>query len=277
MNLFVILFFLFLGVLVGSFLNVVIFRMNTGRTLGGRSHCFSCRQTLEWFELIPVLSFLIQRGRCRNCGSKISKQYIIIETITSLLFTGISLRYLDQLASGNILAWITVFVLLVIISILIVISVYDIYHKIVPDTLVFPLISISLVLVFTTSLSPLLITGDFSLELWSRLIAGVLIPLPFFIIWLASRGRLMGFGDIKMMIAFGLLLGATAGITAVVVSFWIGALVSLGVMGLQHISRLFPKQKRFIMSTEIPFAPFLAIGLYLVIVTDINLLTLLIS
>lgn len=73
------------GLIVGSFLNVVILRMNTGKTLGGRSMCLSCNKKLEWYELIPLVSFIIQRGRCTKCHSKISWQYPIVEAITAVL------------------------------------------------------------------------------------------------------------------------------------------------------------------------------------------------
>ncbi|MFA6602049.1 MAG: prepilin peptidase, partial [Candidatus Paceibacterota bacterium] len=80
-----VLFFIF-GTIIGSFLNVVALRFNTGATLGGRSKCMSCGHQLTWKELIPVLSFLWQGGLCRNCRSRISRQYVLVELSTGLLF-----------------------------------------------------------------------------------------------------------------------------------------------------------------------------------------------
>jgi prepilin signal peptidase PulO-like enzyme (type II secretory pathway) len=81
-------FFVF-GSIIGSFLNVLILRFNTGATFGGRSKCFSCGRELRWYDLVPILSFLFLRGRCRFCKSKISLQYPTVELITGLIFTGV--------------------------------------------------------------------------------------------------------------------------------------------------------------------------------------------
>ena len=90
---FAILFFIF-GTIVGSFLNVLILRYNTGISAArGRSFCFSCGKNLNWLELVPVLSFLFQKGKCRGCKSKISWQYPLVECLTGLLFVGVFLRY----------------------------------------------------------------------------------------------------------------------------------------------------------------------------------------
>ncbi|MFA4853534.1 MAG: prepilin peptidase, partial [Bacteroidales bacterium] len=87
MSILIFVFIFLLGTIVGSFLNVVIFRFNTGRTITtGRSICMNCNRDLRWYELIPVLSFLIQSGKCRRCASKISHQYPLVEIVTGLVF-----------------------------------------------------------------------------------------------------------------------------------------------------------------------------------------------
>src|SRR3989344_4881292 len=90
-------FFLILGLVVGSFLNVVISRFNTNRTLGGRSACMSCQTKLNWYELIPLFSFVTLRGRCRSCSSKISLIYPIVELVTGLMFLGLYMKLRDKL------------------------------------------------------------------------------------------------------------------------------------------------------------------------------------
>src|SRR3989344_8884577 len=93
-SLITIIFFLF-GLIIGSFLNVVIFRFNTGHTFGGRSGCMTCQNKLCWYELIPMISFFALRGRCRKCKAKISIQYPIVELLSGLIFAGLFLKFQD--------------------------------------------------------------------------------------------------------------------------------------------------------------------------------------
>lgn len=120
------------GTLVGSFLNVVILRYNTGKKLSGRSRCQSCARVLSWSELIPLFSFLFLRGRCNTCGSAISYQYPLVEILTGVVFLSVFLQFQNILE--NIFA-------LIIFSTLIVIVVYDMRHKIIPNGLVYFLLS----------------------------------------------------------------------------------------------------------------------------------------
>src|SRR3989338_3567698 len=85
--------FLVLGLIIGSFLNVVIYRYNTARTLGGRSACMSCQKVLCWYELIPLISFLALGGRCKYCKTKISKQYPAVELLTGIIFASLFLKF----------------------------------------------------------------------------------------------------------------------------------------------------------------------------------------
>ena len=131
-------FFVF-GAIIGSFLNVVIYRFNTGRGIGGRSACFSCRRTLMPSDLIPVLSFIFLRGKCRGCKSAVSFQYPLVEIMTGFLFAGVF--YADQalLLVSPIAFTYNVAYHLVIMSILVVILVYDLKHKIIPRRGIFQL------------------------------------------------------------------------------------------------------------------------------------------
>lgn len=123
-------FFVFIfGTIVGSFLNVVILRYNSGESIiKNSSKCFSCRERLKWYEMIPVLSFIFQRGRCRHCKSKISWQYPIVELLTGLVFLLIFLKFQFTLVTSYYF---------VVFSILIIISVYDLRHQIIPNLLVY--------------------------------------------------------------------------------------------------------------------------------------------
>jgi len=255
-----------LGSIIGSFLNVVIFRFNTGRTIvKGRSMCMNCSKHLRWYELIPVFSFLIQKGKCRNCRSRISFQYPIVEVITGLVFALIAFKFLPVLyfSYGLYILYVTLFVF--IFSLLIVISVYDLRHKIIPDKLVFIFIIISFLSIF---ISPYLFGSIFTLPSIASLISGPLLSLPFILLWHFSKGKLMGLGDGKLFLGIGWLLGLPQGLFAVILSFCLGAVVSLVAMFS------FKKRKKINMKTEIPFAPFIVIGTFITFLFNFDIFSL---
>ena len=243
-----------LGTLVGSFLNVVGTRWGSGRTILGRSSCPHCNKTLKWWELVPIFSFLIQKGRCRSCGKKISYQYPIIEIWTGLIFLSIYNLQFTIYKEFNTLFIVHCALLLVVFSIYVVITIYDFHHKIIPDGLVYTSIFLSI-------LVPLFII-HYSLLDW---LTGPIIFLFFAAIWLLSRGRAMGFGDAKLGLSIGLLLGAAQGLSAIILAFWIGAVYSLAYIFIKN-------DKGLTMKSEVPFAPFIIIGAWVSIVFHINLL-----
>src|SRR5574343_181515 len=126
-----------LGCIIGSFLNVVIYRFNSGKTLGGRSMCMTCSKTLAWYELIPVISFLFQKGRCNTCSTKISHQYPVVEFITGAMFASVAYYFSSILYYDFIQYVVLVTLYSMIFSLFIVISVYHMRHKIIPDSLVY--------------------------------------------------------------------------------------------------------------------------------------------
>lgn len=259
----IILVFLF-GTIIGSFLNVVIYRFNTGRTIiKGRSVCMNCSHKLRWYELIPIFSFLIQSGKCRRCKSKISKQYLIVELITGLIFTLIAVKFLPVIFFSINLYLLYLILFTFTFSILIVISVYDLKHKIIPDQLVFTFIVAALLTIF---INPNIHGGLFSFPNFYSVISGPLLALPFILIWFFSKGRLMGLGDGKLILGMGWFLGISQGIFAIILAFWIGAFVSLIIM-------IFSK-KKITVKTEIPFAPFLILSTLVTFLFNFDLLSL---
>lgn len=242
-------------------MNVVILRYNTGLSFAkGRSRCFTCARDLSWSELVPVLSYIFLRGRCKKCKSKISWQYPAVELVTGLLFLATFHRF------GGVIEFLdnplNLFFSLIITSILIVIAVYDIRHKIIPDGLLLGLGLISLIelaIIFYPNWQVMI----------THVFAGIIISLPFFLISILSRGRLMGLGDPKFMFCLGLILGLTAGISATVLAFWIGALYGLVLMALSRL-RLFGLNVS--KKTELPFAPFLILGFFLVFLFQADIL-----
>ena len=264
-----ILFFVF-GVIVGSFLNVVALRYNTGRAPTGRSACFSCGKKLSAAELIPVLSYLFLRGRCSKCKSTISIQYPLVEFVTGLLFV---FMYWYQSQSLILLGY-----YLLVSCLLVVITVYDIRHMIIPDGLVFAFIFLGLArLVYETPLASLVHTP----EIWN-LLAGPLLFLPFWALWYFSKGTWMGFGDAKLAWGIGWTLGLVGGASAIILGFWIGAGASLLVMACSKILAM-PSVRKVCtyvhlptlgFKSAIPFAPYLIVGMFVALFTHADLLSL---
>ncbi len=252
-----------LGLLIGSFLNVVILRYNTGQFFKKRSACFSCNQTLDWHDLIPLFSFLLLRGKCKKCKSKISIQYPLVELTTGLLFVLLGAKFF-QLTLFDINSFVFAFVLYALVfCILIVISVYDIKHKIIPDAFVYAFIFLG-VLSTTLTFFP---TTHFEFPVWADLLGGIVAASPFFLLWLISKGKWMGFGDVKLALGIGFFLGIEKSIIALLLSFWIGALVGLILLWIN--------KKNVTIKSEIPFGPFLVIGFALVFFLNLDLYSIL--
>lgn len=267
-----------LGAIMGSFLLVVALRYNTGMSLQGRSRCFSCGKKLNWYELIPLVSYFAQQGRCKKCSSEIPAETVFAELITAVVFILISLRGL--LVGQELVMWTLPYLigslfLFVIFSILIVIFFYDMHHKIIPDDLSLSFGILALLSSFFFSIeSGVFIYTGFGIPDSLHIFAGLLVPLPFVLIWLFSKGRMIGLGDPKLMIGMGLLLGLAQGFTAVFVSFWVGTLCVIAMLVTQKVlaKKLFATGKKSIMKQEVPFGPFLILGTLITIVFNINLL-----
>ncbi len=233
-----------LGAIVGSFLNALSFRFNTGRTMGGRSRCMHCRHTLGVLDLVPVFSYLFLRGRCRYCRAKISLQYPVVEAAAACIAV---LTYVAHPASLEFLFWFAVWMLTLLII------VYDLRHTIIPWSFSIPL----LVLALAYLMFDLVGRTDY---LWP-LLSGPLLALPLFLLSLFSRGTWMGWGDSFLELSFGFLLGLSVGASALMLAFWSGAIVGIFLLILK---------KGFRMKSEIPFAPFLALGAFLAHTFHVN-------
>lgn len=233
--------FLF-GAIIGSFLNALLFRFNTGRSVAsGRSRCMHCNHELKALDLIPVFSFIYLRGRCRYCGTKISWQYPTVELAAAILSLSIYIQSPNVVFYGF---WFFVWMILLCIV------VYDIRHGIIPWSFSIILAVCAFIQLFFSPAT--LSVGIPTIE---SLLAGPALALPFFFFSLVSRGRWMGWGDSGLELSLGWLLGPTLGLTALMLGVWSGAIV--GII-LATIS------KRYTIKSEIPFAPFLALGAGLV-------------
>ncbi len=226
------------GLIVGSFLNCVIYRLEVGKKPTGRSYCPKCRHTLCWQDLIPVLSFIALRGKCRYCHKKISIQYPLVEIATGLLFV-----LIFNFSFPNLL--LTTYYLL-LTCFLIIIFVYDLKHYIIPDKIIFP----AIIITFIYKLFGVwcLVFGH-----WGFIPAAFLASGFFLAIVLVSRGRWMGMGDVKLAFFMGLFLGFPHILTALFLAFFIGAIIGTGLIALRKKS----------LKSEVPFGPFLIIGTFI--------------
>ncbi len=259
------LFYLFIflfGSAAGSFLNVVICRLETGEgIIKSRSHCPKCGQTLRWYDLIPILSFLLLRGRCRYCGKPISWQYPLVEIITGLMFLLVfwNLKFETwnlighwSLVIGNFA--LSCYMLYVVCSLL-VIFVYDLRHYIIPDKIIYPAVILTLIFHFFEILNfghwNLFGIWDLGFGIWRPfffyLLAGIGAAVFFLALVFITRGRGMGLGDVKLAFLMGLVLGWPKILLALFSAFFIGAMVGLILVILNKKT----------LKSQIPFGPFL--------------------
>jgi len=245
------------GLIFGSFANVLILRHGTGRRLDGRSACMHCGKTLQWYELVPLLSFLALRGKCGQCGKRISFQYPAVEALCAagFILLGLSPAPLPVKLIGS-----------AIVVLFIAIAVYDLRHMIMPDRWVWSFDILSF-------LASAYLLWAVSSDIWQYamlVIAGPVVALPLFLMWYVSQGRWMGFGDVKFSLGIGWLLGIGYGYLALMFSFVVGAFVGVFILmplprivKLLHgigITRLGEGGAGFTMKSEVPFGPFLILG-----------------
>lgn len=264
--------FLF-GAAIGSFVTVVANRYNTGLSFWrGRSFCFSCNTELTRADLVPIFSFLFLRGKCRYCNDKIPKETIFVELLTGILsvlaalksglFNSFIIHDSSFIIQSNF-SWILAthyLVLTAIFAIILLISIYDLKHFIIPDAFLLTFLFLSFL-----HNSYLIILNSLSLNSYLlSLASGVVLTLPFLLIFLISRGRWLGFGDVKYIAVIGFFLGIIQGVSAVILAFWIGAVFSIGVLLLKKIKShidLPMLPNNLTIKSEIPFGPFLSVGI----------------
>lgn len=245
-----------LGLIVGSFLNVVVIRFGK-QHLGGRSACPQCKKTLTWYELIPVVSYLVQRGLCRKCKASISAQYPIVEIITGVLFYFASIMMIyawnPEAIVLSILLGISLFI---IISFIVLIGVYDTHYQLIPNRWFLGLVITSIIyLVFWYIQQGY--DASFVPEILLFHSVGLLIALPFLAIWFFSKGRWMGFGDILLIGWMGLFFGLWLGVSSVFLGIYVGGLFALGMILVKRIQGISYATLR---TTRIAFGPFILIG-----------------
>jgi len=232
------------GLIIGSFLNVLTLRWGK-ESVGGRSRCPHCKHQIRWFDNIPLLSWLVLGGRCRDCKARISVQYPLVEALTAVVFALIAAAPLAVGVEYRLL-------FCLIGALLIAIAVHDIHTTIIPDAWVFLFDALALVV-----MGPLLLTLSPESSRILYLFAGPIVALPLFCLWLVSRGAWMGFGDVKFALGMGWLLGALFGLVALMLAFVVGAVIGVLLIAFTHTKASSKGDGGFTMKSEIPFAPFL--------------------
>lgn len=238
---FYILFFI-LGLVIGSFLNVCIFRIPLKKSIVfPASHCFHCKHELKPLDLLPFFSFFILKGKCRYCGEKISIQYPLIELVTGLLFLFVLINYGLSFYS---------FFYMIFISLLLIVAIIDYKKGIIPNVLI--LFGLIFGMVYNISI----VITTYSFDRLKEGIIGFLVGTAIiFIIILVSRGG-MGAGDLKLMGVIGLFLGYKG----VILTIFLGVLLG----GIFAIIILIAKLKE--RKSTIPFGPFLCMGAFIALI-----------
>lgn len=244
-------FFACLGLIVGSFLNVVLLRTESGQSfVRGRSKCPRCGGSIVWYDNLPLLSFLFLGGRCRHCRGAISWQYPIIEVATGILFATpawLVFEWGDTRASVETFWWCFFF------SILLLIAVYDLRTMEIPVSfLIFGLAGAVVYLV----LRAFFFESDPGRFLFSHFVAGSVPAGLFWLLVALSRERWMGRGDIWLGLLAGLAVGLPSILLFLTLASSIGAVVGLVLVGLQRKK----------LDTAVPFGPYLALGAALTLV-----------
>lgn len=244
-----------LGTIIGSFLSVVIYRLEKKKKsiFISRSMCPSCKKKIKPHHLVPVFSWLFLRGKCAYCGKKISVHYFALELMTGLLFTALFLKFNFIVATASSvdptfflygIDW-QIFQLLlfnlIVFSLLMAIFFYDLKHQIIPDRLSLPAFAIALAgnIVFGT------------IPIMEILIGAAAISGFFLVQFLISKGKWIGGGDIRLGLIIGALLGWRLGLTSLVLAYLIGALFSIALMASGKLTR----------KSHIAFGPFLITGI----------------
>jgi leader peptidase (prepilin peptidase)/N-methyltransferase len=195
------------GLCVGSFLNVLIYRIPKGEEfVKTPSHCMTCGHNLSWYENIPLISWLLQGGKCRACGVKLSAQYPVVEALNGAMWLLTGLLYRGD--------WLTVGLYCLLFSMLLVLSVIDWRTFTIPNGINLVIFLLGVVRLIT------------DLDHWVSYVIGLVsVSLVFLLMHLATHGNGLGMGDVKLVAGAGLLLGWSSMLLAVVIGSLSGAII----------------------------------------------------
>jgi leader peptidase (prepilin peptidase)/N-methyltransferase len=254
-----------LGLIIGSFLNVVVLRSEKEESLGGRSHCPWCQALIHWYDNIPVFSFLMLRGKCRACAQPIHWQYPLVELATGLVFTSIGYFFTETIShSSNALSlshnifsgWGTLLVLggyLTLASILITILVSDLRTMEIPLVFLVAGFGAALLLVGFQYIFPTATPFAWRpLTITNQLLGGGVAALIFYALVFFSRETWMGMGDVWIAAILGLTVGLDMLLFSLTLSFSLGSIIGIVLLSLRRKG----------WQSPIAFAPFLIVALF---------------
>lgn len=234
--------FLFIfGAAIGSFLNVLIDRLPNDKSIMGRSRCDYCKRKLSWNDLIPIFSFFLLGRKCQYCKKVLSWYYPLVEFVTAVMFVVVWF-YLPP-STGFFIRYIY----LGIISTLIVIFFSDLKYRIIPDQ--------GQIVLFIGSLFLIPLFGPIQKVFPERAFAAILVMAPIYFLHWLTKGKGMGFGDVKLAFIIGFMFGIKAGLLVLYFAFISGAAVGLVLMLL----------KRKGLKSKIAFGPFLVFGMMIML------------
>ena len=250
-------FIFIVGLAVGSFLNVLIIRLPKSdiskyqHIIGGRSECLRCRKRIIWYDNIPVLSFIILKGRCRSCKSKISWQYPLVEFLTGLLFLATFFVYP---ADPFFLIY-----ALFLIGLLTVIAFIDLKHFVILDSLILAGFAVSVLSIPKFSNCGI-ISCSFANSFYGLLFFAGILSL----IFLISKGKWLGFGDVKFAALLGLIFGLKGAVNIFYLTFSIGFIIAIMLLAL----------KRAGLKTKIPLGSLMSAAAIFFLLSGFNVLNL---
>ncbi len=230
-----------LGAIFGSFSNVCIYRLPNNKAISkGRSYCNSCNKEIRWFDNIPLISYIILRGKCRSCNAKISFQYVLVEFLSGISF--VFIYYVFGLSITS--------VLLAILSIFFIIIFFiDLKHYIIPNELTFPLMVIGFLKSFDPNLNQAIFPNYIN-SLIGGLVGYSIIWLIIFIYKKIRNREGMGLGDAKLLAVVGFWFGWLS----IPFTIFISSLVALILV----VPSILNKSRK--MTSQIPFGPYIIIG-----------------
>lgn len=252
------------GLIIGSFLNVVAYRVPAGISLLRESRCPTCDAPVRWWQNVPVVSWIALRGQCAHCGSPIGARYPIVEALTGVAFVGVAGWALRRSPSGSAPAawatdpvfWIVLLAFLAFAAVSIVLTIIDLDTKRLPNVIVLPSIAVGIVLLAAAAAVGAATGSEIGWGSLLRALTGAAILFAFYFAVRLISPRGMGGGDVKLAALVGLFLGWSGWAALAVGAF--AAFVLGGVFGLALM--LFRRAGR---KTAIPFGPWMIAGAWL--------------